>query len=920
MLRRAYTVAAVVAGAAIGLSTARGEEDMRTAAQFVQGLRDQKYFDLATDYLETLRKAPDAPAELKVTVDYELGRILLDEAASTGDLVRRKELLEQARGKLDAFTKANPKHALFAEASVQKARLLVERGHLAMLLADETEDKAEKDAKVAEARSSFDQARTAYTEADERLQTAFKAFPPYISDDDPRKAEKERTHTAMMDAQLQKGIVDYEQGQTYPLGSKERADYLAKGLAQFEDIYKRYRTQFAGLTGRMWQAKCYEERGDYGPAMGIYNELMEHADPRLRGLQRNVGYFQIILYNKRKEYPLAVKGAQGWISYYNSPDEQRSKEGLGVRLEMAKALLTQLPELTDDAEKAQYRTKATDLLAQVVRVSSPFKLEAVDLLKKYKPKTATFALDPARLSFEDASALADQAIASHEWENAIAALRVAIRKADPARDPEKANLSRYQLAFSYYMNKQFYEADVLADQLARRYPRFSLAPKAAELGMAALSEAYNTFREIDRGTDLKNLIEMAAFTAETYPDTEAGDTARWTLGQIHHGLGDYAKAIQDYESVRANSARWIEARTRVGDSHWKQSLLLREKGTSEAAAEADEEVKKALETLNAALKARRDSGATPADPGLIANACDIAAIDLETGKASEALTLLDPIVAAQGTEAGSNPMFPRLMATELRAHVATGQVDRALADMATLEKAGGGNNLTQLYYSLGKLLEKEMDNLKKKGDSAGLARTQQAYQKFLAALVNAKAGQTYQSLQWAGESMLALGNSKEAADVFDRILEAAEKDKTFLPAQAAEPSLMKTRLKLAAALRGQGQFDKSDELITELIKQSPRSIEPQFEKGMLLEARAAAGQSKWSVAHNQWRTIALKMASMRPKPAEYYDAWYHAALALWKDGQATLARQTLGSVMRLSPNLSGPEMKAKYEDLIARMK
>jgi cellulose synthase operon protein C len=43
--------------------------------------------------------------------------------------------------------------------------------------------------------------------------------------------------------------VDYEQGQMYPLGSKERTCLLAKSLAQFEDLYKRYRTQFAGLTG-----------------------------------------------------------------------------------------------------------------------------------------------------------------------------------------------------------------------------------------------------------------------------------------------------------------------------------------------------------------------------------------------------------------------------------------------------------------------------------------------------------------------------------------------------------------------------------------------------------------------------------------------------------------------------------------------
>ncbi len=864
MLRWAIVLAAAMAGVGVGLPSTRGDEDVRTAPAFVQGLREHRYYDLATEYLERLRKAPATPADLRATIDYEEGRVLLDEASTTGDLGRRKELLEEARTKLDAFTKANPKHERFAEASVQKARLLVERGHLAVLQGDESEDKAEKAAKLAEARSSFDQARTAYAEADERLQAALKPFPPFIPDGDPRKAERYRIHTAMMDAQLQKAIVDYEQGQTYPPGSKQRADYLAKGVTQFEDLYKRYREQFSGLTARMWQGKCYEEKGEYGPAMGIYNELMGHPAPQLRNLQRHVGYFQVILYNKRKEYPLAYKGGQGWLNAYTSPDEQRSKEGLGVRMEMAKALLRSSRRSPTRPRRPRRGPGPSTCSARSSASRRRSRWRRSSLLKQYKPRTAAAALDPARLSYEDAMGLAEQAMASHEWDRAIPALKIAIRKADPAREPDKANMARFQLALSYYKNGQFYEADVLADHLARRYPRFSLASKAAEIGMAALADAYNTLKEIDRSADLKNLIALAAFTAEAYPDTDQGDAARMTLGQIHDGMGEHDKAIQDYESVRPKASRWVEARTRLGTSRWERSLSLRRKGTPEAAAEADAEVKKALETLNAALKARRDQGAAPTDPGLMANACDIADIDLQTGKASEALTLLGPIAQGQAGQGGGNPAFPRLMATLLRAHVATGQVEQALADMAALEKAGGGND-AQLYLSLGELLEKEMDAQRKRGDSSGLARTQAAYQKFLSALIEAKTGQTYKSLEWAGESMLALRNAKEAAAVFNRVLDTFGKDQTFLASPTGPAQILRARLKLAAALRGQGEFDRAGELVETLIKENPRAIEPRFEKGMLLEDKAADGKGPWAAAYNHWRTLALQMANAAPQ-------------------------------------------------------
>ena len=58
---------------------------------------------------------------------------------------------------------------------------------------------------------------------------------------------------------------------------------------------------------------------------------------------------------------------------------------------------------------------------------------------------------------------------------------------------------------------------------------------------------------------------------------------------------------------------------------------------------------------------------------------------------------------------------------------------------------------------------------------------------------------------------------------------------------------------------------------------------------------------------------------MNPKPPDYYDAWYHAAAALQKQGKPDLARTTVASIMRLSPTVGSPEMKAKYQDLLKQL-
>jgi tetratricopeptide (TPR) repeat protein len=919
MLRRVFLVA-VLLGAGFALARpGRADEDPRTAMDFVQALREKGFFDLASDYLERLRTEKGTPDEVRTVLDYEFGRLLIDEAAKTGDLVRRKELLEQARNRLDDFTKAQPKHPLASEALVQLARLLVERGHLAVLLGEESEDKSEKNARLLEARASFDQARAAYTKADDRLQAEFKAFPNFLNDDDPRKPRRDRTHAAMMDAELQKAIVDYEQGQTYPVGSPERVDYLAKGLKQFEDLYKNYRTQWAGLAARMWQGKCYEERGDIGPALGIYNELLEHSDPRLRPLQRHVAYFKIIAHGKRKEYALAADESVRWLQRFSTPDEKHSREGLGVQFELAKNIVAQLPEITRATDRDAAVRRIGDVLTEVVRFSSPFKSEAITLLQKYKPRVAASAASIANLSYEDAVAQSDQAIAARDWDRAILLLKQAVRRADPARDPDKANHARYNMAFCLYMNKQFYEADVVCEHLARRYPQGSLSAKATEIGMAAVADAYNNYREIDRQSDLSRLIALATYAAETWPETEQGDGGRMVLGQIYHGTGQYPKAITAYESVRPKSARWIEAQTKLGGSHWKQSLALRDAKTPEADKEADAEVQKALQCLQTALKARQDSAVTAADPGLIENACDIADIDLEIGKADDAVRLLDPITKANTPSA--SPAYTRLLSNLLRAHVATGKVDLALGAMATLEKAGGSDqDRAQLYFSLGKLLQKEMDRLRARGSANALKRTQDAYQKFLTALAESKSGQTYESLRWAGENLLALDNPEGAAKVFDRMLERFGKDESFRSAEGGPGRIMLIQLKRASALRAMGQIAEAESVVEQLSKDFPRSIEVRTEKGLILEDKATAKKGTWAAAFNHWRTLALQLAGARPKPPEYYDAWYHTALALYKDGKPAEAKKTLASVLRLSASLGSPEMKAKYEDLLKQIK
>src|SRR5262249_34006784 len=203
--------------------------------------------------------------------------------------------------------------------------------------------------------------------------------------------------------------------------------------------------------------------------------------------------------------------------------------------------------------------------------------------------------------------------------------------------------------------------------------------------------------------------------------------------------------------------------------------------------------------------------------------------------------------------------------------------------------------------------------------SAAFTQLHQAYKTFLTTLAASKTGQTFESLEWAGESLLDLEAYKEAEDVLRRVLKQFTEDPQFLQQPNARNHLLRTRLKLAAALRGQGELEQAELLVSDLLKEYPKYIEPQFEKGMLLEAKAQDRPAEWAAALSHWEALARKTERLRPRPRIYYEIWYHVAWVLAQQKQTLKARQTLQGVMRLTPSVGDPEMKAKYQGLLVRL-
>ena len=171
-------------------------------------------------------------------------------------------------------------------------------------------------------------------------------------------------------------------------GRRSGPKLLDEALKQFEDLYKDHREQMAGLTAQMWQAKCYEEKGEIGAGhRHLQAACSSRPIPGSAPLQRYVGYFYIVALAKRKEYALAADEADALAPDLQPPRGAAVPGGPGRPTGAGQGPSTpRCPRHPTRPSTPQAVKRIIDAVVQVVRYASPYKNEALALLKKYKPQ------------------------------------------------------------------------------------------------------------------------------------------------------------------------------------------------------------------------------------------------------------------------------------------------------------------------------------------------------------------------------------------------------------------------------------------------------------------------------------------------------------------------------------------------------
>jgi tetratricopeptide (TPR) repeat protein len=179
------------------------------------------------------------------------------------------------------------------------------------------------------------------------------------------------------------------------------------------------------------------------------------------------------------------------------------------------------------------------------------------------------------------------------------------------------------------------------------------------------------------------------------------------------------------------------------------------------------------------------------------------------------------------------------------------------------------------------------------------------------------------ALIYIADTSAELGETDRAGQLYQTILQQADGDPAFKQANAA--ALTRIQARLVGLLRQKGQYAEGLAQVDKLIAAHPNALEPKMEKGRLLQAWAETEPTHFNEAVAHWTMLRTRLSKATKKPPEYYEVVYNAANCLFAESmkarnpqKALQAEQLLNATLVLSPHLSGPEMVARYKELLRK--
>ncbi|MBI3836876.1 MAG: hypothetical protein HY288_02935 [Planctomycetia bacterium] len=933
--------------------------------EFLHAAQDAGYGEVAIDYLEGLRAGGRLPKELAETLDLELSRSFRIAVSESFNATEAEQRVAKAQTHLDKFLKEHADHPEVGRAIESWGDIALDRAVQRMRLARGTKDKAQKEKYLTAARADLEEARPRFFDATARYLGQLKKLNVALAEANkkpksvPSATKKQRqaedaardAEIAWLEARFKSAKVDFYLGQTYTdPKSRQRKASLVAAAKSFDAIFQSYRESLVGLHAHLWHGRAADEMGNDQLALDIYDEVLATApegrerETGLEPLFAQVQYHRLLVTVRKKGTKEFLADANPWLQLHRTWKKFDGYQG--VALEVAKAHLHAAAELNNDKKATQIQSALT-MLGDIGKIHGEHQQEAILLRREYLKSGPPDPLSAK--TFDEAVALADSAVELLDWPAAVVSFSRALELSSPIKDPKRIDevqnrldQARYHVAAGQFSDGKFEECISAADTIVRDRPESPLAPAASSLAVSAALSLYAKAQ--DKQASLERLSKIAGATIERWPDKAEADDARIALGQANLVRGELVEASEVFQRVNPRSQRYPVAMYLAGQTHWR--LYLAAKARPEGKRDPEKLVSEralAEEQLRISLAAQRKDAepGKPLSKQMLETQLLLGEVRLEEGQANEAAELLEPLLQWVRTEK-PNPLDNtalRVYLAAARAEVALGEFPKVAAAAHSLIELGTDNPpVNGVLNSMLKMLgdgwkqaeaaaieaRTAADPMARSTAEAAVAERKDLLGQLLAKLATRKQN-TLAAMIYIADTAGQLGQPDTARELYQAILVQAEQDPAFK--QANGQALTRIQAQLVGLLRQKGQYAEGLAQVDKLIQTFPNALEPKMEKGRLLQSWADVDPAHFSEAVAHWTMLRMRLARIAKRPPEYYEVVYNAASCLFTESlktkneqQALQAEQLLNATLVLNPHLDGPEMVAKYKELLQKVR
>jgi hypothetical protein len=578
-----------------GLLSAPSARAAENPLEFLHALRDGGYPDVAVDYLNALKKDPQAPKAVLDVWDWEMSRTLRADAKVAYDEKQAKRDTEQADALLKKFIAENPKRPEAIRAAAEWAATAADQALRAYNQANELTDKDQWAEAMAKVRASLEEVHARFAQAEEVNLQALKKT--RASDRNRPQLEGE-----WLDSRLKVAMTDFYIAMTYPRKTPGRTKGMEKAAKTFDQVFQSYRTTIWGLKSHFFTGWALQEEDKPDDAKEIFDECLSPDaplttatdNPTRRGAKPAAAaatemddffaeverhYLQCVAVGSIRDY---LREVIEWRAQKKALMEKHDGYQ-AISFDMAKVYLKKAdsPD-TSPADKQHYTALAVRILSEMVNIPSQYQDQAIKLRRQLRGG-AESADNP-----EEAVVDAVEAVKAKKWTAAIELYKKVIVLLEKAKVPDTKRIAGAREAIAYCSYnigfEQWHKEDLAAaaetlnrlieDKQLRGTPA---AQSAAALLLNVLLYQYNGMQEktdeekTAKADALQRLTETANRIIQYWPGKPEADAARLALERIKiveaNRILESPPAKPDADAARALSEQVALFQGKVDEAH-----------------------------------------------------------------------------------------------------------------------------------------------------------------------------------------------------------------------------------------------------------------------------------------------------------------------------------------------------------------